>query len=200
VLGNPTRDRRAERREATRQEILEAAWALAREHGLAALSLRDVARVVGLRPPSLYEYFDSKAAIYDAMFAQANRELLEATGGPLEGTQDQRIREGIRRFVVFATEDVTRAQLLFQRTIPGFEPSPASYALAVEALDRVVRALAEVGVDDPTMVDLFTAVSGGLASQQNANEPGGDRWVRLADEAAEMLLGHLRRTKRRSSR
>ena len=71
-----TRDRRAERRAATRAEILEAAWALARIHGLAGLSLRDVARTIGMRPPSLYWYFESKQAIYDEMFAQANRQLL----------------------------------------------------------------------------------------------------------------------------
>src|SRR5438874_13722738 len=72
----PTRDRQAERREATRAEILEAAWALARENGLAGVSLRDVAARIGMRPPSLYWYFDSKHAIYDAMFADGNRALL----------------------------------------------------------------------------------------------------------------------------
>ena len=200
VLGTPTRDRRAERREATRREILDAAWALAREHGLAALSLRDVARAVGLRPPSIYEYFDSKNAIYDAMFAEANRQLLEATGAPVPGSLEQRLKGEMRRFVEFSTEDVTRAQLLFQRTIPGFEPSPESYAVAVEVVERNKQVLAEVGVTDPEAFDLVTAVAAGLTSQQNANEPGGDRWVHLVDDAAEMLLAHFRRTKRRNRR
>jgi AcrR family transcriptional regulator len=59
----PTRDRRAERRESTRAGILETAWGLARTQGLAGLSLRDVARKIGMRPPSLYWHFDSKHAI-----------------------------------------------------------------------------------------------------------------------------------------
>src|ERR1700680_5187915 len=82
-----TRDRRAERREATRSEIRAAAWDLARTEGLAGLSLRDVARKIGMRPPSLYWYFDSKHAIYDAMFAQGYRQLLArlaGRGGPEE--------------------------------------------------------------------------------------------------------------------
>src|SRR5215472_3019213 len=71
------RDRRAERREATRAEILAAAWELVRAEGLAALSLRDLARRVGMQAPSLYSYFDSKHAIYDAMFAQGAQDFLE---------------------------------------------------------------------------------------------------------------------------
>src|SRR6478672_7500756 len=54
----PTRDRRAERHEATRTEIVEAAWELVRTEGLAGLSLRDLAQRVGMQAPSLYSYFD----------------------------------------------------------------------------------------------------------------------------------------------
>src|SRR4051794_9297628 len=75
-LGEPTRDRRAERREATRREIVDEAWALVREQGLAALSLRDLARRVGMQAPSLYGYFPSKHAIYDAMFGEGCRDFL----------------------------------------------------------------------------------------------------------------------------
>ena len=71
MLDTPNRDRKAERREATRQEILSAAWAVAREQGLAQLTLREVAERVGMRAPSLYSHFPSKNAIYDAMFADA---------------------------------------------------------------------------------------------------------------------------------
>src|SRR5262245_10170920 len=73
----PTRDRRAERREATRAEILEAAWELMHEHGVAGLSLRDLGEKVGMRAQSLYSYFDSKEAIYDALFEEGFRECFE---------------------------------------------------------------------------------------------------------------------------
>src|SRR6478609_2358376 len=71
MLVSPKRDRRAERREAIRQEILAAAWASAQENGLAGLTLRDIADRVGMQPPSLYSHFASKNAIYDAMFEAA---------------------------------------------------------------------------------------------------------------------------------
>ena len=77
MLVEPTRDRRSERHAATRAEILAAAWELARAEGVAGLSLRDLARTVGMQAPSLYSYFDSKHAIDDAMFAEGATEFLE---------------------------------------------------------------------------------------------------------------------------
>ena len=193
----PVRDRRAERRESTKAEILEAAWAIVRAEGLAALSLRDLARRVGMQAPSLYQYFDSKHAIYDAMFAQANQALAERLSG-LEGTGNpvEELRLAARVLVEFSVEDPARYQLLFQRTIPGFEPSPESYGLAVELLQRAQVLLAAVGFDDPRALDLWTAVVGGLSAQQVANEPGGTRWVSLVDEAVDMFFTYMNETRR----
>ena len=110
------RDRQAERRAATRNEILEAAWDLARAHGLAGLSLGDVARRIGMKTPSLYWYFDSKHAIYDAMFVQGNEELLARLRAARWGaTARSVLRTGARIFVEFSVEDLARYQLLFQR-------------------------------------------------------------------------------------
>jgi AcrR family transcriptional regulator len=187
-----TRDRRAERRESTRAEILEAAWDVARQQGLAGLSLRDVAARVGMRPPSLYWYFDAKHAIYDAMFAEGNRQLLDRIDAE-EWPDEPRalLRRIARIFVEFSAEDTARSQLLFQRAIPDFQPSPESYALAVQVLERGREALAAAGVTDPAHVDLFTALVSGLSSQQSANEPGGDRWLRLIDGAADMYANYV---------
>src|ERR1700683_2159029 len=66
----------AHRREARVASIVASAWKLAREHGIAGVSLHALAREVGMRQPSLYEYFESKHALYDAMFADGNRQLL----------------------------------------------------------------------------------------------------------------------------
>ncbi len=185
------------RREATRVEILEAAWELARAHGVAALSLGDVARRVGIRPPSLYWYFASKNAIYDAMFAQANQQLL-ATMGARQWPDDLRelLREAARLFVRFAADDLARYQLMFQRSIPDFEPSPESFALALEVLEQMRERFAAAGLTDPADLDLWTAVVAGLAAQQTSNEPGGDRWLRLANRAADMYADHVLGKKR----
>lgn len=192
MVVEPTRDRRAERREATRAEILEAAWELARERGLAGLSLRDIAAKIGMRPPSLYWYFESKHAIYDAMFAEGNLEMLRRMAAEDWPDEPRALMRRLARiFVEFSSEDPARSQLLFQRTIPDFEPSAESYALAVEVLDGGREILADAGVTDPASFDLWTAVVGGLASQQLANDPGGHRWLRIVDDAVDMYADHV---------
>ena len=78
-----------------------------------------------MQAPSLYSYFDSKHAIYDTMcprklaqqFVDAEPPLVPAE--PLDG-----LKAIVHYFSTFCWEDFARYQLLFQRTIPGFEPSP----------------------------------------------------------------------------
>jgi AcrR family transcriptional regulator len=185
-------DRRARARSQTRAEIVQTAWQISREQGLAGLTLRAVAARVGMRAPSLYSYFDSKNAIYDAMFAQGCREFLDGIdrlrfpGDPLAD-----MTVGVRYFVDFCIADPVRYQLLFQRTVPGFAPSPESYALAVQGLDSLRAKLEDLGITDPEAIDLLTAISTGLTSQQISNDPGGDRWARLVDRAVRMFYAQV---------
>jgi len=155
---------------------------------------------VGMRAQSLYVYFPSKYAIYDAMFAESNRDLLRrittlaAVSDPVEG-----LRLRARTFLDFCVEDPARYQLLFQRTIPNFEPSPDAYAPALQILDDARAALRACGITDARAFDAWLAITAGLAAQQNANDPGGDRWVRLADEVTDMYLAHYQPATRKGT-
>ncbi|WP_307796722.1 TetR/AcrR family transcriptional regulator [Williamsia soli] len=190
-------DRRAVRRAAKIATIVEEAWALSRADGLAGISLRDLADRVDLRQPSLYAYFDSKLALYDAMFADGNRQLLAYTADLTPtGNPEQDLTEFVSRIVRFSSDDVERHQLLFQRTIPGFEPSPESYAIAIEFLNRGAALLQAAGVSRAEDVDLFTALCAGLTHQQVANDPGGDRWVAQARRVVTMFLTEVRQQPR----
>jgi AcrR family transcriptional regulator len=194
MLGTPNRDRLAERRAATRQEIIDAAWDVAHEHGLAQVTLRDVAQRVGMKAPSLYSHVDSKNDIYDAMFAQAWTECREVmVDAEARSPSDLRgsLRLIARAFFDFAVSDLARFQLMNQRTIPGFVPSPEAYAPAVQTIDVLRGLLAKHGVTAQEDIDLYVALVGGLADGQLANDPGGDRWSRLLDRAVDMYLHDL---------
>jgi AcrR family transcriptional regulator len=191
----PSPSRRAARREATRREIVDAAWVMVRAEGLAGLSMRTLGDAVGMRAQSIYSYFESKDAIYDALFRDGNEQFLEWMSPTLSMAADAPPLEiaaaAIRRYVEFCVADPVRHELLFQRTIPGFTPSAESYAVAVDALTQGAQALGQLGITDPEALDLWTAVSTGLVNQQLANDPGGDRWERLIDRTAHMLLVEL---------
>ena len=149
--------------------------------------------------PSIYSYFDSKNALYDAMYADGYRALIAM--GPPRAAKDLRatVRNGARWYVDFALADPVRHQLLGERTIPGFEPSAESYALAQQAYDisfAPLRALADVAQED---LDLITAIVTGLINQQFANDPGGSRWIRLLDDAVDLVLPRLEKKKRQAT-
>jgi AcrR family transcriptional regulator len=194
MLGTANRDRSAERRTATRREILDAAWQVAREQGLAQLTLREVAEIVGMRAPSLYTHFDSKNAIYDAMFEDAWRECqqhLLAT----ESRPPRTLRTALRRYALaffdFSVSDLARYQLMNQRTIPDFVPSPEAYEPAVATLELLRDRLAGWGIERQQDIDLYVALIGGLVDAQLANDPGGQRWRRLVPRAMDMFARDL---------
>jgi AcrR family transcriptional regulator len=187
----PNRDRRAERREATRREILDAAWELARADGLAAVTLRGVAERVGMRSPSLYTHFESKNAIYDAMFGQAWSEYLAV----VEALEARLVRRSPRKallvmvtsFADFCVADLVRFQLMNQRMIVDFSPSEASYAPSVRVMELFEKRMADLGVARAEDVDLCVAIVGGLIDAQFANDAGGDRFVRLLPRAIDVF-------------
>ena len=182
-------DPRAERRSQKRAAIVAEAWSIASRDGLGGLSLHGLAAAVGLRQPSLYVYFDSKLALYDALFADGYQQLL---GLIEERDYSGKPREALVRFlrdlVAWSGDDPIRYQMLFQRSVPGFEPSPESWALALEFYEIALRVLRAAGLTEQSEIDLFSALVSGMSSQQAANDPGGTRWAQLAERAVDLFL------------
>jgi AcrR family transcriptional regulator len=185
-------DPRLARKQARRLEILQAAWQIADEQGLAAVSLHEVARRVGLRQPSLYAYFDSKSALYDLMYAQGYETLLERVESAALSPDPRRaVAQTAKIIIDFQVSEPAKGQLLFLRTVPGFEPSPESYALAQRLLDMSTAQLMAAGASDPVHVDIYTALISGIVNQQTANDPGGSRWTRHLETVLDMYFALL---------
>ncbi len=179
----------AQRHEAKKTTIVANAWALAESEGIGGVTLRALAARVGMRQPSLYEYFDSKHGLYDAMFADGNGALLERLEAlVLPADRRAAVKVFMRTFIDFALEDAARLQLLFQRPIPGFVPSPESYAIAEQVLVQARELLQAAGVTDPGDIDCIVAMVGGLIAAQASNDPDGDRWIRHLDRLIDLYL------------
>ena len=69
----------------TYDRILDAAESGFAERGFAGTSLRDVATQVGIRIPSLYNHFPSKAELYKAVLTRAIGSIQQVLDGVVEG-------------------------------------------------------------------------------------------------------------------
>ncbi|MBK7920348.1 MAG: TetR/AcrR family transcriptional regulator [Chloroflexi bacterium] len=128
------------RREQVREETIEKILTIAREEmqaeGVAALSLGTIARRLGMRPPSLYTYFDSKHAIYDELFRRGFLEFgRRMSERPYQdGTLRENLESLVTTYMRFAQENQDLYQLMFQRPVPGFVPSEKSMAVSLGQL------------------------------------------------------------------
>ena len=178
-------DRRLERRRRTIDEVVATALEVMAETGAAGLSLGEVAKRMGIRTPSLYGYFASKAALCDELFARGWREVgavMESSYDDLAAGDDAagRLLANISTFVGWALDHRAQAELMFWRPIPGWEPAPEAYAAAVRLSDdmhgalRVLqrRRLLRADADVEEMGRVITVLSTGVISQQLSNEPG----------------------------
>ena len=178
-------DRRQRRRQETIAEVLDVAAEIMAEQGVAGLSVGEVARRMGIRPPSLYVYFPSKHALYDALFergaqmvldhVRADAESVSLDGRPLEEV----LLHAAENFVRWSIEHPAYTQLLFWRPVPGFAPSAEAYAPAIELIQHTrdrFTILQRAGLirRDATLDDLqrdWTVLISGVISQQLANAP-----------------------------
>src|SRR5271169_6410428 len=80
-------DRRARRRRETIDEILRLAADVMAQDGVNALSMAEIARRLGVQPPSIYKYFDSLLHIYDALFERGQLEHLQVMRDAMANSQ-----------------------------------------------------------------------------------------------------------------
>lgn len=174
-------DRRAVRRQETIEEIVAISLREMTRVGAGGLSLGAVARELGIRTPSLYGYFDSKAALYDEIFRRGWVEIGELIGDllPLEDLRAQ-LAESFRLLVVWSAEHPAQAQLMFWRPVPSWEPSPEAFEPALVTMglfmDGLTRAndRGDLRTDVPLeeQAQVWSALVTGVISQQLSNEPG----------------------------
>jgi AcrR family transcriptional regulator len=175
----------SERRQRNRREMLDAilrtAREIMREEGVAALSLRELARRLRFTVQALYKYYPSKAALYDALFLEGIRTYAGYWHEAITGRQSlwDTLQAALEASMRFAHEHPDLYDLTFSRPVPGFVPSTESMEESrrlLAELDRIVaEAIAggEIRPDvSPTEVrDLFLAMLDGLTRQHMANEP-----------------------------
>lgn len=174
-------ERRQRNHDETAAHILQAAREVMREQGVADLNLQAIARRVGMRAPSLYNYYNGKVAIYEALFVLGMRMYRERLERMLAeyGANRAGIEQLLTGYLEFALENPELFQLCFERPVPGFTPSEEGLAESARLLDIAHRitteAIAAGALPDTypvaTTMNLLIAIMHGYTAQHLANEP-----------------------------
>src|SRR4029078_1986551 len=95
------------------------------EEGVNGLSLAEVARRLGVTPPSLYKYFPSLLSVYDALSALAARAHLDVMRAAMDESEPglRALEAGLMASGHWCIEHRARAQLLFWRAGARFWPA-----------------------------------------------------------------------------
>jgi len=193
---------RARQRAQTKAEILAAALQQMAEDGVAALNLSTVAGRVGLKQPSLYRYFPSRVAVYDALFelaASMQRDAAVAAAAHGAGGWST-VRDVLYATAHFVVAEPILAQLLFTRPVPGFSPSATAYEPSLEVMQISRDAVQDaVACGDLTAaaateegLQLLIALVGGVINHYAANQPEVKDYSPLLEPALAMYAEHFR--------
>jgi AcrR family transcriptional regulator len=191
---------------ATIEEALSHAIDIMTEEGVGGLSISEMARRMGIRPPSLYKYFPSLHAVYDELFARGYRSQVAAARAAMDAAAAglERLVTGSEAIVRWCADNPALAQLMFWRPVPGFVPSAEAFAASVGAIELARDEFAEAiqhgylnpDTDLDELVTLFTVVISGIVSQQLSNEPGvsfeNGRFSSRTERAVEILFAAYR--------
>ncbi len=115
--------RRERLRAATVAEIKEAALAQIAEVGGPGLSLRGVARTIGMSPAGLYRYYEGRDGLLTELITDAYNALADAVAdGVASGGEAPRERfvDGIRAYRRWSLENPNQFLLIFGTPIPGY--------------------------------------------------------------------------------
>jgi AcrR family transcriptional regulator len=180
------------RRRLVERQILDAAWSLMAREGVAAVSVREVARSVGLRQQSLTHYYPTKQALLDALFADGFADLRRALEEvpPSDDAVDRVVALAVA-VVDYCVTNPARYHLMLQRTLPSFAPSEESFRVALGCLTVLVDSLTAARITAPGDVALIRGLISGLAAEQIANDPQGRIFADQADRGIRTIVTAL---------
>jgi AcrR family transcriptional regulator len=153
----------------SRAQIVAVARTLLEEEGLESVTMAMVAERVGVRPPSLYKHVRDRAALLDAVAADAAGELGRVLSVAADGESDPEARVAAlaHAYRAFAHRAPRAASILFTDLGPG---TGAPLEVAAEAARPVVEAAAAlVGpVEALAAARVLTSFAYGFTSMEGA--------------------------------
>jgi AcrR family transcriptional regulator len=144
--------RRDRVRAETTAEIKERAWSLMADAGADALSLRAVARQMGMAPSALYRYFPSRNELLTALIVDGYNSLAEALSAAYDKARAGahalsaaetfgRVAKAYRRW---ALDHPTEFGLIFSASIPGYAGNEQTTAASARSSDVLLGVMVDM--------------------------------------------------------
>lgn len=143
--------------------IKETAWKQIAEHGAPALSLRGIARDLGITAPAIYNYFTDRDALVTALIIDAYKSFGDSQ---LEARDAISVEDNIGRMKAignayrdWAHTHPQRYQLIFGTPIPGYEaPLMDVLPFAARSLSALVSVLEQLRMSGKLNIKTFPEV------------------------------------------
>lgn len=179
-----------------RSALLAAAERHLRDGGLDQLSLRQLAREVGVSHAAPRRHFADRQALLDALAATGFARLAERLRGALDAAGDDfaaRLRATVGSYVRFAVDNAALLELMFAgKHGPGAEQVMAAAEPAVELMHEVIvqgQNEGELGAGDPEQVgSVLFATTHGIATLINGDMIDAARLEELVETATEQFI------------
>jgi AcrR family transcriptional regulator len=122
--------------------LLSSAADLLETEGPDGLSVRRIAAAANVAPMGVYNHFESKFGIVEALFIQGF-ERLGAEMAAMAQIEDplEALREGARRYRALALAHPMAYQVMFLRAVAGFEPSEHAVGICTGTFGSLVAAV-----------------------------------------------------------
>jgi AcrR family transcriptional regulator len=153
--------RRERVRQATAAEIKAVARAQMAAKGTAGVTLRAIAREMGMTAPALYRYFGSRDDLVTALVTDAYDALANAMEAVVDavapGRHTERLRAAFGAFRAWGLEHPTEFALIFGSPIPGYVAPEATRPAGTRYTILLARLLAEAhaaGALDPARIQV----------------------------------------------
>lgn len=136
--------------DAFRARAVQAAMGLFAEQGYRGVTLRSLAKTLGVSPMTPYRYFENKDELFAMVRAEAFRRFADAQRDAVEGVEDpqEALRKLGRAYVTFALEEPDAYRImfeLFQAPAGTYVELEAEQARAFSYLRAAVELLAKAG-------------------------------------------------------
>jgi AcrR family transcriptional regulator len=124
----------------SKSKILTAASEIFAESGASGLSVRAISGRAGLSTIGIYNHFNGKQGILDALYIEGFERVMAAIDFDLDDLSPREaVLKGLANYIDLADQQRGHYQLIFGRGDPSFHPSSSAIAVGEEAFNRLTQ-------------------------------------------------------------